>query len=213
MNFKFFDGHKKITKSEYKIANDIQKNGGYILFFRHAHREKWIDVDMYDAYDATNNLKAENKYYEYAVCLSDMGNIQAKMMGDNLKMINIPVEKVYSSPSCRARQTADLAFGGYDEIKHIYLHYSYHEDRNKYYETLKNELLKINVPKNKNVIISGHNSVISEVLFDELRTAPIFKLEEGGFYAFKQIKDKLVFIRKFNNFQHFSVKWYSRPND
>ena len=65
------------------------------------------------------------------------------MMGDNLKMINIPIEKVYTSPSCRARQTADLVFEGYDE-------------------NLKKELLKINIPDNKNVIINGHNSVINE---------------------------------------------------
>ena len=32
---------------------------------------------MYDAYDATNNLKAEDEYYEDAVCLSNMGKIQA----------------------------------------------------------------------------------------------------------------------------------------
>ena len=63
--------------TNYKIAKDIQKNGGYILFFRHAHREKWIDINMYDAYDATNNLKAEDEYYEDAVCLSNMGKIQA----------------------------------------------------------------------------------------------------------------------------------------
>lgn len=213
IKFKYFDGYKKISKNDYKIANDIQKNGGYILFFRHAHREKWIDVNMYDAYDATNNLKAEKEYYEYAVCLSDMGRIQARMMGDNLKKISIPIEKVYSSPSCRARQTADLLFGGYDEIKHIYLHFSYYENREKYNETLKKELLKIDVPKNKNVIISGHNSVISETLFDKFETKPIFKLEEGGFYAFKKINDKLVFIHKFNNFEHFSVNWYPRPKD
>jgi len=213
LRFKFFDGYKKISADDYRVAHDIQKKGGYILFFRHGHREKWIDVNMYDAYDATNNLKAENEYYEYAVCLSDMGKIQAKMMGDNLKKINLPIEKVYSSPSCRARQTADLVFGGYNETKHVYLHFSYYENRDIFNKRLKKELLRINVPENKNVIITGHNSVISETLFDEFEKKPIFKLEEGGFYAFKKLNNKLIFIHKFNNFEHFSINWYPRPKD
>ena len=52
-------------------------DGNFILFFRHAHREKWIDVPSYDAEETLQNLKAETSYFNKAVCLSDRGKIQA----------------------------------------------------------------------------------------------------------------------------------------
>jgi len=33
------------------MQNDIVDGGGYILFFRHTERKKWIDVTAYDAYE------------------------------------------------------------------------------------------------------------------------------------------------------------------
>jgi hypothetical protein len=60
------------TFSQYEIneqdiywANKIL-NGGYILHFRHAGREKWIDVQMYDALesDLHNNGENESRYAE-----------------------------------------------------------------------------------------------------------------------------------------------------
>ena len=46
-------------------------SGGFILFFRHAERDKWIDVAMYDALESQlldkKNLNsfrfAENEYF------------------------------------------------------------------------------------------------------------------------------------------------------
>ena len=64
-----------------KFANLVLK-GDYILFFRHAHREKWIDVASYDSWELLQNLKGEEEYFKKAVCLSDMGIVQAKMMGE-----------------------------------------------------------------------------------------------------------------------------------
>ena len=49
--------------SKKELANDIISKGGYILLFRHAEREKWIDVKKYDSIEVLNNLKAENEYF------------------------------------------------------------------------------------------------------------------------------------------------------
>ena len=75
-------------------ANEII-NGGYILHFRHAERDKWIDVQMYDALesDLHNNGKdesryAEKDYFTKAVCLNERGKIQAKAIGEHIKNIN-----------------------------------------------------------------------------------------------------------------------------
>ena len=67
-----------------KLAKEIL-NGGYILFFRHAERDKWTDVQMYDAIELNKNLKGEDSYFSNAVCLSSKGLVQARMMGKIIK--------------------------------------------------------------------------------------------------------------------------------
>ena len=48
--------------------------------------------------------------------LNNRGKIQARAMGEHFKKIGLPISKVITSVSCRARQTADIAFGGYDSM-------------------------------------------------------------------------------------------------
>ena len=69
-------------------------NGGYILHFRHAERDKWIDVQMYDSLESdlhqNGNDKsrfAEYDYFKNATCLNERGKIQAKAIGEHLKNI------------------------------------------------------------------------------------------------------------------------------
>ena len=50
------------------------------------------------------------------------GKVQAKAMAEHLEHINFKVGYVISSTSCRARQTANLVFGGFDEMKTILVH-------------------------------------------------------------------------------------------
>ena len=188
---------------EYNIANKII-SGGYILFFRHAEREKWIDVTMYDYLESNKDRFGENEDYERAVCLSDRGKIQAKTMGEIFRDISVPIETVITSPSCRARQTANLVFGGYDQINDLYLNRGpFYEDEKDVMNTIKKELTKLNVPQNKNIIISGHNGVIDRQVLDEIKNDITFTLEEGGFYVIENKDGKLILLNKFHNFQDF----------
>ena len=72
-----------------KWFNEILNNPGYILFFRHAEREKWLDVKFYDAIELEDNIDAEESSFSKAVCLSSRGIEQAKMMGEYFKRINL----------------------------------------------------------------------------------------------------------------------------
>ena len=205
-----------VNLSKNLIAQDIL-NGGYILIFRHAEREKWIDVTMYDSYEAINKFDAEKTYFKNAVCLSKRGLIQAKMMGEFFTKYNIPIQKVISSPSCRARQTANLVFGGYHEINAAFLHYGpFNETKKEFYSKVKDEILKLKVQNNKNIIISAHNSVVElnkkQEIFDEVNSIESFTLEEGGFYVVKIEDDKLIFIDKFHSFQIFQKYFENRPD-
>ena len=143
--------------------------GGYILHFRHAERDKWIDVAMYDALESDlhgNGLNesryAENDYFNRAVCLNDRGKIQAKAMGETLKFIGLPIGTVHSSVSCRARQTAELAFGGYDRLHRILVHSGpYNESDDVRVKNLEELYSSFPETTGKNTIVSSHGSVVS----------------------------------------------------
>ena len=211
----------KTERKQYDLAKDIITNGGYILFFRHAEREKWIDVPKYDSLEVLNNLKAENEYFSKAVCLSDRGLVQGKAIGELIEKIKLPYHVVVSSPSCRARQTAELAFGGYDYIKNIFLHYGpYYEDTKEMAKNVKNEILKIKLKKNSNAIITAHNGVIRTTdIFDKIPKETDFSqidkgfINEGGFIVMKNDNGKLVFVDVFYTFHKFYKNIYGRPKN
>ncbi len=206
--------------SQHNIAKNILK-GGYILFFRHGEREKWIDVKMYDSFEAKHDLKAEKLYFSKAVCLNSRGLIQTEMMGSIWKELNIPYHTVITSPSCRARQTAERVFGGYNQVKNIFMHFGpYFETNEEFISEVKNEILKIPQKENSNIIISAHNGVIrSTDIFDEIRTQRDFSqiakkfMEEGGFIVMKNENNKLVFIDVFFTFHDFQLQFQKRPVD
>ena len=192
-------------------------SGGYILFFRHAERDKWIDVQMYDALESEPQEKnsesfrfAENEYFEGAVCLNKRGKIQAKAMGEVIKFSKLPVGYVVSSPSCRARQTANLVFGGFDELEKKFVHKGPYTELGNRSEFLENYIINLPISKNKNTIISAHNGVIGYHLF---KKGEYKSLEEGGFYVLSTKNNKLVLEHEFHNFNSFSKQFFIRNHN
>jgi phosphohistidine phosphatase SixA len=206
------------TQKDYFWAEEIMK-GGYILHFRHAERDKWIDVQMYDILesDVHNNGKnqsrlAENAYFADAVCLNARGTVQAQAMGELLEEISLPIGYVISSPICRSRQTAELAFGGYDELNRMLVHKGpYNEKEKDRIEKLKQLYSQLTIVDGTNTIVSSHNSVISPEMFvkSEISTHE-FKLEEGGFYVISKTEKGLNINYKFHNFLFFIKAFYDR---
>ena len=191
--------------------------GGYILHFRHAERQKWIDVQMYDSLesDVHNNginqsRLAEKDYFKDAVCLNERGIIQAKAMGEHLKNIKFPIGLVISSPSCRSRQTAKLAFGGYEELKRILVHAGpYTESAKENTNKLVNLYLSLPILKDTNTIVSSHNSVIHADMLENVSKKKL-TLEEGGFYVISKKDNKLFLEHEFHNFNSFIRQFYKR---
>lgn len=201
-----------VDRDQAELAKDIVENGGYILYFRHGHREKWIDVAMYDAMEALEQIDANNHYFKSAVCLSKMGIIQVRMMGEIIKKINVPVGNIITSPSCRARQTSQALFGTVGIIDNLFLHPGpYNENLAEFKKSVKKTILKLEVSKGTNSIISAHNGIIKTEVFDVIKKNIKFNLEEGGFYVIKKIDAKLVLIDKFHNFNNFSQIFFKRP--
>lgn len=199
-------------------AEEIMK-GGYILHFRHAERDKWIDVHMYDALESDVHNKglnqsrlAENDYFKEAVCLNARGEIQAKAMGEHLKNINFPFGYIVSSPICRSRQTAEIVFGYYDTLERTLVHRgAYKEDPNEHIRNLRNLFLNLPVENSKNTIVSSHNSVIHIDMFDEsVLKDDQFELEEGGFYVISNNNGVLKLEHSFYYFRDFIINFYPR---
>lgn len=76
------------------------RQGGYILFMRHGTAGEGNDRDFFDLGTCADQRR-----------LSDSGIEDAKRIGAALKRLQIPVGRVLTSPYCRAKDTALLAFG------------------------------------------------------------------------------------------------------
>ena len=207
----------KDQKLQIKYAKEILK-GGYILFYRHAERykaEPYQQLQVYDAYEINNSIKAENTYFEKFVCLNDLGKIQAQMMGQIINDFNIKYSTVVSSSSCRARQTANIAFKKVDKSYNSLVHQGpWTETKKFFYDDVKKVILE-NIPKkNENTMMVAHNSVIGRHIFDKVFSENVeYFLQEGGFYLI-EIKDgKLNLVYKFRSFNDFTAALYTRPKD
>ena len=199
-------------------ANQIM-NGGYILHFRHTERDKWIDVQVYDALESdvhkngiNESRYAENDYFSNAVCLNERGKIQAKAIGEIIKHIGLPIGVVHSSVSCRARQTAELAFGGYDKLHRILVHKGpYFENETERVKKITKLYKSIKIEENKNAIVSSHGAVIScDMFVNDKCPYDMLTLEEGGFYVLKNTQAGLVFEYEFHNFNDFNKIFFKR---
>ena len=77
------------------------RQGGLVIYFRHARTD--FSQDDTDLSDLTNCATQRN--------LSPEGHAQARLIGEAIATLAIPIEEVLSSELCRTRETAELAFG------------------------------------------------------------------------------------------------------
>ena len=138
------------------------QNGGYILHIRHAMREKWDDVTAYDAIELYDKDDARARSYYRAVCLTEKGIEDSKLIGKAFDLVGVKVGPVISSPSCRSRETAIYAFGKIDQIEPSVLHRT--AQMPQQHKEMGNKLRQVlddtAIPEGENVIISGHGATL-----------------------------------------------------
>ncbi len=83
-----------------ELLNALHR-GGYVLYFRHAATDR-TQADRDDA--QLENCQLQRN-------LNDKGRADARAIGAAFRSLGIPVGEVLSSRYCRARDTAELAFG------------------------------------------------------------------------------------------------------
>jgi phosphohistidine phosphatase SixA len=146
------------------------KQGGYVLYFRHT------TTDTAGAPDADADLaRCESQRN-----LSTAGRAMATRIGRAMKALAIPVGGVVTSPFCRTRETAELAFGKYTVSNDLYfvLRTDARETR-RLADALRGMLSAV-PPRGTNSIVVAHSANLREA-------AGIFASPEGVAYVFKPL--------------------------
>jgi len=193
------------AKEEARLASlwtERLRKGGYILYFRHAERERWPNVEGYDIYAlATAEAAPVETSYKRAVCLTPRGIEDAKLIGHAFRLLAIPVSTVVSSPSCRALETAQHAFGKITSIEPAILHPTARRepDHASLAARLRKLLLETPIPAGTNLVISGHNATLG--LYGErvvdTSDLKVYSVEETGFVILERRGDRLHAAAKF----------------
>jgi phosphohistidine phosphatase SixA len=190
------------------------KKGGYILYMRHANREKWHNFVAFDVYALKSNVQdASQTSFKRAVCLSEQGVEEAKMIGKIFELAKIPVGTVVSSPSCRAKQTAAYAFGRFDRVEDSLL-FPGLRSKNEPQESsdqLIRLLSKVEIKPDTNTVISAHGGTLEAYMGGAI-TGDTSKVNETGFHIIERRSDgKLVIVFNFESIMELAINVINSP--
>jgi phosphohistidine phosphatase SixA len=194
--------------ARYWVERIRSGDGAFILYFRHAEREKWPLVAVYDYFEVSESVDGSQQSYAAAVCLSERGKEDARLIGQVFDKAGITVAKVLSSPSCRARETASTAFGRINVTDRALL--SGGAVGIKFDPESAGNLIDLlirNSPElGETVAVVGHSHTLetkTDELFPDL-TLEIPELNESGFYVIEVVEGKLVPRWAFVDFTDFA---------
>lgn len=151
------------------------REGGYVVYFRHA---------------ATDHSVGDQHPLNFADCstqrnLTEKGRQQARAIGAAFRRLNLPVGLVVSSPYCRCRETAELAFGETSISNNLYFAMGTPaSERRRLGEYLLSRLATPPQPGTNTVIVS-HTANLKEAV-------NIWPEKEGGAYLFQPADDGTV---------------------
>ena len=77
------------------------REGGFVLYLRHTSTDFSQNDSRMQSYEDCANQRN----------LTDRGREEARVLGEHLKRLKIPIGEVLASPFCRTMYTARLAFG------------------------------------------------------------------------------------------------------
>jgi broad specificity phosphatase PhoE len=177
--------------------------GGYILYIRHAQREKWNDVTAFDAVEILTGAKAEETSYKRAVCLTQQGVEESRAMGEVFRLANIRVGAIVTSSSCRARQTAMHAFGRIDRVSTAFLHRTaIMKEQHKAFAVEARRIVESLEPApGANAVVVAHSGTMrfdGELLVDVNETGgKLDQRDETGFVVLEKTNGKIIARHKF----------------
>ena len=138
--------------TEFQVLKNL-KNGGNLIFIRHAYAPGGGDPDNFDINDCSTQRN-----------LSEEGRIQAKNIGNYFKENLIPIDRVITSEWCRCKETAQIAFKKFETKRFLNSFFSekFSKNKKKQIKDLKKYINKWD--SNKNLVFITHYVVIYETL-------------------------------------------------
>lgn len=147
------------------------RRGGFVIYFRHAATDH-----------GTNDMDIDFSRCETQRTLSEAGRREATEIGKAFGALDIPVGQVISSPFCRCKDTAELAFGHYQVNTDLHFAISVgKEERERLAGALRTMLASEPEP-GSNTIIVAHTANLKEA-------AGIWPKPEGVAYIFRPESD------------------------
>lgn len=153
------------------LVNALRK-GGYVIFLRHTATDQ-----SGAAYEAADLARCETQRN-----LSAQGRASAADIGKAIKRLGIPVGKVMASPFCRARDTAQLAFGRFTVENDLQFVMSSDADDAKRLGQSLSRMLSTAPQNGTNTVLVSHSANLREA-------AGIFAKPEGAAYVYRPLRD------------------------
>ncbi|OUS32618.1 hypothetical protein A9Q99_00030 [Gammaproteobacteria bacterium 45_16_T64] len=157
----------------------LLQQGGYVLYWRHAA----TDQKQKDAVDMSLDDCSTQRN------LSELGRHQAVNIGKQLTRLKVDVDRVISSPYCRCKETAILAFDRVELDTDLYFSIDVSKDK-RGKQTEKLRFLLGNLPGNgKNHVIVSHTANLKEA-------ADVWPKPEAVIHVFKPESDHFTHLGK-----------------
>ncbi|MEP7068735.1 MAG: histidine phosphatase family protein [Usitatibacter sp.] len=147
------------------------RRGGHVLLMRHASTGPGLgDPPGYRLDDCSTQRN-----------LSDEGRAGAKRIGERLRGAKVPIARVYTSPWCRCRETAMLAFGKAEDWEPLSSYFDFPDRDAQYTERVKKRIGTYSSrAMGGNVAMVTHNVNIAALTRLSVATAEIVVVRPDG---------------------------------
>jgi phosphohistidine phosphatase SixA len=147
------------------------RNDGFTFFVRHASRDELSPaIDRAAVLDKTF-VPTE---YRRGLCLNEQGRVESQIIGYFFRAAKISIGEVVASPVCRARETAELAFGHVDRLDPSLILTNLlapGEERAAQKKNLK-KLLEQTPASGTNRVLAAHDGVLESIGYENVNVEP-----------------------------------------
>ena len=124
------------------------RRGGLVIFIRHASTVAGLGDPPGFSLEKCETQRN----------LSEAGREEARRIGERLRRERVPVARVYTSPWCRCRETATLAFGRADDWEPLSSFFDFPDREPDYTERVKQRIASLDRRRaGGNTVMVTHN--------------------------------------------------------
>ena len=147
------------------------REGKYVILIRHAATEAGLgDPPGFKLADCSTQRN-----------LSEAGRADARRIGERFRAERIPVARVYTSPWCRCRETAMLAFGKAEDWEPLSSFFDFPHREAEFTERVKKRIgMYARKPPGGNVVMVTHNVNIAALSKQSVATGEMVLMRPDG---------------------------------